>query len=229
MSSIGKPTGIVRRDLLPGISALVGEINEGYRQHAYVISFGDFSVLVDVNDESMIDALNDFPSPRHLLLSHRHVRRHEAAIERHFRLQVWLHPSDADAPRKGPAANTPFASAYHDPFAGGLASLGFRFVAVPGHTPASTFIWLERDGGALFVGDAVIGSKPGDPVALHFPPDFTCDEPELARRSLRALKQPSHCSVLPLHGEPILAQRESDIEALWADLRASLGPSPALS
>src|SRR5262249_16748038 len=120
-----------RIDLLPAISAFQGALEEGTQTYSYVIVFGDFSVLVDVRDESLIEVLRTFPSPLHLILTPRHFRKYEAAIERAFGLQVWLHPQDARAPRRGPAENTPYATAYHDPFAGALADLGFQFFHVP--------------------------------------------------------------------------------------------------
>jgi len=90
-----------RIDILPAISAFKGVLEEGTQTYSYAIVFGDFSVLVDVRDEFLIDALRSFPSPRHLILTHRHIRKHEAAIERAFGLKVWLHPQDARAPRRG--------------------------------------------------------------------------------------------------------------------------------
>jgi hypothetical protein len=43
-------------------------------------------VLVDVRDEFPNDALRSFPSLRHFILTHRHMGKHEAAIERAFGL-----------------------------------------------------------------------------------------------------------------------------------------------
>src|SRR5262245_6861459 len=131
-----------RVDLLPDLSALKGALEMGIQPYSYVIGFGSFSVLVDVQDASLIETLKQFPAPRHLILTHRHARRQEAEIERAFGLKVWLHPEDARAPRRGPAENTPYASAYHDPFSGELAPLGFRFFLVPGHTPGCSFALL---------------------------------------------------------------------------------------
>jgi len=209
-------------NILPTISAFQGVPEEGTRAHSYVIVFGDFSVLVDVSDESLIDALRSFPSPRHLILTHRHVRKHEAAIERAFGLDVWLHPQDARAPRRGPAENTPHAAAYHDPFAGALADLGFQFFNIPGHTPGCAFALLNVHGGTLFTGDAVIGPKLTEPVGLDLPPDWTCDDPVRARASILAIDLPPHQNILPSHGEPIVGEDVNKTAELWATLRARL-------
>ena len=213
-------------DILPAISAFKGALEEGTQTYAYVIVFGDFSVLVDVRDESLIDALSGFPSPRHLILTHRHIRKHEAAIERRLGLKVWLHPQDAHAPRRGPAENTPYAAAYHDPFTGALADLGFQFFTIPGHTPGCAFALLNMHGGTLFTGDAVIGTKPTEPVGLDLPPDWTCDDPVRARGSILAIDIPPHQNILPSHGEPVVGVGASETAELWATLRARLAAPP---
>lgn len=216
----------VRVDILPAISAFQGVLEEGIQTYSYVIVFGDFSVLVDVRDELLIEALRTFPSPRHLILTHRHIRKYEAAIERAFGLKVWLHPQDARAPRRGPAENTPYAAAYHDPFTGTLADLGFQFFHVPGHTPGCTFVLLNVHGGTLFTGDAVIGTKPAEPVGLDLPPDWTCDDPVHARESILAIDIPPHQNILPSHGEPVVGGDVNKIAELWATLRARLAGPP---
>lgn len=218
----------VRIEILPAITAFKGALEEGTQTYSYVIVFGDFSVLVDVRDELLIDALRGFPSPRHLILTHRHIRKHEAAIERAFGLKVWLHPQDARAPRRGPAENTPPAAAYHDPFTGDLADLGFQFFNLPGHTPGCTFALLDVHGGTLFTGDAVIGTKPTEPAGLDLPPDWTCDDPVRARESILTIALPPHQNILPSHGEPVVGAGAGVNRAaeLWAGLRARLAASP---
>jgi glyoxylase-like metal-dependent hydrolase (beta-lactamase superfamily II) len=213
---------ISRVDLLPDISALKGVLEEGTQTYSYVIGFGSFSVLVDVRDASLIDTLRHFPAPRHLILTHRHIRRQEAEIERAFGLKVWLHPEDAQAPRRGPAENTPYASAYHDPFSGELAPLGLRFFLVPGHTPGCSFALLDVHGGALFTGDAVIGTKPTEALGIELPPDWTCDDPKRARESVLALDLPPHRSILPSHGEPTVDADPARTAAMWVGLRERL-------
>lgn len=215
-----------RIDILPAISAFKGTLEEGTQTYSYVVVFGDFSVLVDVRDELLIDSLRSLPPPRHLILTHRHIRKHEAAIERAFDLKVWLHPQDAHAPRRGPAENTPYATAYHDPFTGALADLGFQFFNIPGHTPGCTFALLNMHGGTLFTGDAVIGTKPTAPAGLDLPPDWTSDDPVRARESVLAIDLPRHQNVLPSHGEPVVSVDANETAALWAALRARLAASP---
>lgn len=211
-----------RIDLLPNVSALEGIFEAGTRTYSYVVSFGDFSVLIDFRDESLLGELRQFPPPRHLFLTHRHIRKNEAAVEQALGLAVWIHPDDAWAPRRGPAEGTPYASAYHDPSTGELAALGFRFLHVPGHTPGCGFAFLDQHGGLLFTGDAVIGRKPDEPPGIELPPDWTCDDTARARESVAALRVPSHRSILPSHGEPIVDAEPGHTRRLWEDLQREL-------
>jgi len=221
------PTDDPRVDLLPSITAFKGVVEAGTQTYSYVVAFDGFSVLVDVRDASLIDSLRAFPAPRHLLLSHRHIRRQEAEIERAFGLAVWLQPDDAQAPRRGPAENTPYASAYHDPLSGELAGLGFRFFRVPGHTPGHVFALLDVHGGALFTGDAVIGTTPPEAPGIELPPDWTCDDAERARRSVLGLALPPHRHILPSHGEPIVDADPRTTAAMWAGLQSQLSQRPS--
>ncbi|MBA3459601.1 MAG: hypothetical protein H0T46_06555 [Deltaproteobacteria bacterium] len=214
-------TGI---ELGPGVVAFRGILEAGTPTHSYAIMCGDFSVLVDVRDESAIPALRELPRPRHLLLTHRHVRKHERAIQHAFGLDVWLHAADASAPRRGPAEHTPHAETYRDPYAEPqvLAALGFTFLHVPGHTPGCSFVMLDRDGGMLFTGDAVVGVKPGQPAGIELPPDWTCDDAAASRSAVLAIAPslPPHRAILPSHGEPIANATVAFTRGLWEGLRA---------
>lgn len=216
-----------RVDLLPTIVALKGILEAGTQTYSYVVTLGDFSVLVDVRDAALVPELRRFPAPRHLILTHRHIRRQEAELERAFGLTVWLHPEDARAPRRGPAEGTPYASAYHDPFSGELATLGFEFFLVPGHTPGCSFALYRGHGGVLFTGDAVIGRKPAEGLGIELPPDWTCDDTARARESVLDLRLPPHRSILPSHGEPVVDADPATTAGMWAGLQTQLAAARA--
>ena len=205
--------------LLPDVHALAGEEEYGYRSFAYVVVFDGFSLLIDVSHRRFIPELVPFPPPRYLLLTHRHTRRDEAEYERHFGLRVFLRAEDALAMRRGPAANTPMAQSYGDPFTDPhLAELGFRFLHAPGHTAGYTFILWNRHDGVLFSGDAVIGrpkDAPPDAPALTFPPEDTSDDDAHMRASVAALEVPAVRHVLPFHGDPCIDLTPSRFIELW--------------
>lgn len=215
------PDGIEAIEIRRDIHAMVGGTGRGYRSFGYVLSLDGFSVLIDATDERFLSRLSDFPRPRHLLLTHRHTRLHEARYEERFGLDVYLHPIDAGAPRNGPSAGTPAASRYRDPMDDlDLRALGFRFLHVPGHTPGFTMIVWDRHDGILFSGDAVIGPKCGKPRALHYPPRAVSDDDPQLRRSLAALEPPRVRHILPFHGEPLRDIDDAEMASLWSGLIA---------
>ena len=117
----------------PDVYALAGSVERGYGSQAYALCMGDFSVLIDAGARQHMSHLGAVPAPRYLILTHRHTRAHEAEYEERFGLEVFLHPVDAQAPRRGPAAGTPGASRYRDPMDDAeLSALGFRFIELPG-------------------------------------------------------------------------------------------------
>lgn len=206
-------------DLLPGVHALQAPAQQGYRNFSYVIERGSTSVLVDAFHPDHIELLDAFPPPSALVLTHRHTRMAEAAYEARFGLKVYLRPEDAGAPRRGPATGTPHASRYHDPTDDPvLRDLGLRFIHVPGHTPGFTFIVWEEQGGVLLSGDAVIGPRQGNPVALEWPPPQTSDDDGQMRASVSALDRPRVRHVLPFHGDPLLDIEPERFDSMWAAL-----------
>lgn len=205
--------------LLPDVHALQAPAQRGYRNLSYVIVRGSTSVLVDVFHPEHIDLLAAFPPPSILVLTHRHTRALEAEYEARFGLKVYLHPEDAEAPRQGPAADTPSASRYHDPIDDPtLRDLGFRCIHAPGHTPGFTFIVWEEHGGVLLSGDAVLGPRLDNPTGLEWPPLETSDDDDQLRASVRALARPRVRHVLPLHGDPLLDIEPEQFASMWATL-----------
>ena len=203
------------------IHALVGEMGRGYRSFGYVLSMDGFSVLIDATDVRFLSRLAEFPPPRHLLLTHRHTRLHEADYEERYDLGIYLHPIDADWVRDGPSQGTRSPSRYRDPMSEpALRDLGFRFLHVPGHTAGFTMIIWDRHDGILFSGDAVIGPKPGQPRQLYYPPIAVSDDDGQLRRSLAALEPPRVRHILPFHGEPLHDLDEAEMAAMWSTLIA---------
>ena len=208
--------------ILSHIYALEGPNQQGFRCLSYVIEMNTFSVLIDVANQDLDERLNLFLTPKHLILTHRHVKQHESFFERKYSLEVWLHPQDANAPRKGPAEGTSPAKKYHDPLSKKFNTLGLQSIHISGHTPGSIFIYYPENGGVLFVGDAVIGSRVNEPVKLQFPPDFTSDDQEALKAYLKKVNIPSHQHILPLHGEPLLNLSYEETENMWKILKEEL-------
>ena len=203
----------------PDLHALVSGEGRGYRSFMYVLSLGDFSILIDATRGELIPRLAPFPPPRYLLLTHCHTRCDEALYESHFGLSVYLHPEDAKAPRLLMAEGTPNASRYLDPRSdAALAELGFRFLVVPGHTPGCTLIYWDRHGGVLFSSDTIIGALPGQPPGLGFPPTEVSDDVPLMHDSVRALACPRVRHVLPFHGEPLIRVQPDEFTRMWSAL-----------
>lgn len=207
--------------------AFAGDEKGGYPNLCYAAICDGGTVLIDVADSRYIPALAGLPAPAHLLLTHRHTRRHEAEYERRFGVRIYLHPED-DRPRRcGPAMGTPAASAYIDPFgpAGSdtLARLGFHCLHIPGHTPGSTFYVWDRHGGVLFPGDAVVSAITDAGPELRFQPRYS-DDHARNRASVCALSPPSVKHILPFHGPGLTDLNPADVTALWDRLRGEQAP-----
>jgi glyoxylase-like metal-dependent hydrolase (beta-lactamase superfamily II) len=78
---------------------------------------------------------------------------------------------------------------------------GMKVVHIPGHTPGSIALLDERRK-ALFPGDT-LRYRDG---RVEGPPDNFTQDPELARRSIEKLKGLDFETMLPGHGEPLLAK-----------------------
>lgn len=102
---------------------------------------------------------------------------------------------------------------------GDVLPADLRAIAVPhSKTPGETALLLPRDGGTLFLGDALIGRPPG---ALSLLPDEKFRDPAKARRGLRVLLEPSYARILVADGD-----HPEDGRAALEDFLAHAGVRP---
>jgi glyoxylase-like metal-dependent hydrolase (beta-lactamase superfamily II) len=150
---------------------------KGYAFNGYAVSTGDGTVLVDPPDPGedgwlTVDLLEPFAG---VWLTNRNHSRAATAFRERYGLTVWAHEADADRLEAGAdrtlAGRTTIAGA-------------IEIVPVPGKSPGEIAFHLPR-GGALIVGDLVIGVPAGE--LSTYPDELIDDRAELQRSAARLL------------------------------------------
>ena len=128
----------------------------------------------------------------HILLTNKDHLREAPRFRDELGAQIWIHEADADL--LGASADVRFEDGERLP--GGL-----RAVHVPDNkSPGETAFHLERHGGVLILGDALIGDPPG---RLRLLPEAKYADVVRARQGLRVLLEPSYEVLLVGDGTPI--------------------------
>jgi len=105
----------------------------------------------------------------------------------------------------------PIYSALSDPFVPGLTP-----VRIEGAPAGEIAIYCEVDGGAMFIGDALINF---DPYGFTFLPAKYASNSKLMRKSLTKLLDYSFERMLFAHGMPILSKARERLELLLKEHR----------
>ncbi len=162
--------------------------------------------------------------PAALVLSHADVVGSADALDEILAdhgIPVMLHPLDAELERVAKGGRE-----YVDPMHSELLdAAGIVRMHVPGHSPGSTMLWIEDEGGILLAGDCAVGPGPEQGA-----PDV---EPRLQRPKMneeqermfvpawhRAVASHPVAAILPLHGQCYL---RADVgEAVFATLQSNV-------
>jgi glyoxylase-like metal-dependent hydrolase (beta-lactamase superfamily II) len=135
-----------------------------------------------------------------------------ALVCRTYNVPLWCHEADADAmegrapmPPRGGALSRLVSGPPH-PVARRLRDgdevAGFRVVHTPGHTPGHVVYFRDRDWMAI-AGDLFNNLSFLPFLGLGEPPRFFSTDPELNRRSIRALAALRPALVCVGHGPPL--------------------------
>lgn len=202
--------------------------------NSFAILRDDHSVLVDAAFSWTVEGIRklvaDGRPPRALVLSHGDVVGSADAlgdIAAEFGIPVMLHPLDA-ARDEASATGIEFVDPIHSDL---LDASNVVRMHVPGHTPGSTMLWIEDEGGILFTGDCAVGLGPeqGAPDAeptLQRPTMSDERRVEFVQSWHRAVASHPVAAILPLHGQCLL---QADVgEAVFATLQANVAVGEAM-
>jgi len=134
--------------------------------------------------------------PQGILLTSANHERDAVPLARRFRIEIWAH---SDARGHVPAARW---------FEDGELLFGARAIALPGFARGET-AWLLDD--LLILGDAVINLPP---YGFSMLPDKYCEDPRLARESLKKLLPLPVEIITFAHGLPIVTQAAARLASL---------------
>jgi len=162
--------------------------------NGHVLSGRDGTVVVDppALEESDLESLRRAPAPFHVVLTNKDHYRDSQAIRLQLQAEIWIHEADAGMLEEPP--DRTFTDGESLP--GGL-----RAVHVPDNkSPGETALHLDRHGGILILGDALIGQPIGE---LSMLPENKYADHRKAKEGIRALLEPSYLTVLVGDGASI--------------------------
>ena len=87
---------------------------------------------------------------------------------------------------------------------------GIEVISVPGHSPGNLCFYI-REEKLIIAGDTIMVDEYG---ALTPPPNRYCDDPELAKQSVKKILDYDFDKLLLSHGEPIVIEAKKSVEAL---------------
>ena len=95
---------------------------------------------------------------------------------------------------------------------------GLKTLVLPGFGPGEVAYLSPADGGTLFVGDALINLPA--PHGFDILPEKYCEDPKVARGSLRTLLDVPFERILFAHGTPLVTGAQAKLESLLATVKA---------
>jgi glyoxylase-like metal-dependent hydrolase (beta-lactamase superfamily II) len=219
--------------------------------NVFLVEDGDGLVLIDAGvDEGAerigagVHALGRAPEElRAIVITHLHGDHVGglAAVKRHTGAEVWMHPVDADALRKGVRGRAlepgpglvrsiivhavgdrsvrtgePIAVEHEVRDGEILPFAGITAVHTPGHTAGHLALLLPRDGGVLFVGDAATNFG-----RLGVGPIY--EDVAEGMRSLERLSGLEFDTALFAHGRPLRPRADERFRARFAHTSSAAG------
>lgn len=156
--------------------------------------------------QQALDQLVKIARPAAVLLTSQTHGRASARYQQEFSVPVYAHKSAVED-LKGEVT-------VDEVLSGGEKLFDFLDVIhIPGTKPGECAFYTLRDGGSLFIGDALI-NLPG--YELAFLPDKYSDDPNQSRCSLSKLRGLDFQRVLFAHGEPVVERAQERFEQLLA-------------
>lgn len=162
--------------------------------NGHVLFDKDATVVVDppALEEGDLEKIGRAAAPFHIILTNKDHCRESRAVRQQLQAEIWIHEADAGLLAEPP--DRTFTDGESLP--GGL-----RALHVPDNkSPGETALHLNRHGGILILGDALIGRPVGE---LSLLPEGKYADPRKAKEGIRALLEPSYTTVLVGDGTSI--------------------------
>ena len=138
-----------------------------------------------------------------VLLTGANHERAAGALRENMRIPIWAH-----------RAAKPDLQVHADDFFedGEQLPTGLTAIHLPGSTPGETAFYTPKNGGMVFMGDALVNTDPE--CGLAFLPDNYSQNPKQSRESLRKLLKLNFEIMTFAHGQPIVRDAKKRLTAL---------------
>ena len=168
----------------------------------------DEAVLIDPVPMSMnaLDWVVARADRAALLLTNGNHERGSTWFHQRFHLQVWAH-QDAVPELKHKKVRV-FAD-------GDTLTAGLKAICIPGSGPGETAFYTPKNGGIVFIGDALVNME--SLGGLAFLPDKYCKDPQQSRQSLRKLLELDFEMMTFAHGKPIVKGAKEQVAKLLGE------------
>jgi glyoxylase-like metal-dependent hydrolase (beta-lactamase superfamily II) len=166
---------------------------------------GEEVVLIDPVPLTM-SAMNKIVGPANRAFTFLTNANHERAaqsLRENMRIPIWAH--EAAKPDMEIDANDYFKDG--DDLPGGL-----KAIHIPGATEGETAFYTSKNGGIVFIGDALVNLDPE--IGMAFLPDKYSKNPKQSRQSLRKLLKLDFEMMTFAHGQPIKEGAKKRLETL---------------
>ncbi len=147
-----------------------------FNGHYVVTDAGAFLIDPVLPTDEVWQAIESRAVPSAIYLTNKDHTRKAMDFKERFNCPIWIHEADKDL------VDLPMDQTFGD---GQVLAGGFRVIQLAdSKSPGESAFLLERDGGILIVGDAMIGNPPGE---LNLLPPAKIPVPEKAKEGLRKL------------------------------------------
>ena len=170
------------------------------------------NILVDTPEasEAMRAQIESLGGVKHLFITHRDDAGEACVYQARLGAIVAIHREDAGYVR-GCSVDRLLEH-------GDTLTPVTEVVHLPGHSPGSSALLIERGGGVLFTGDALPGQADG---SLRLPPEQYSTNPIQAQSSLRRLLDYDFEAIFASRGEPIRSGGKEKLGHFLAQLQSS--------
>ena len=138
-----------------------------------------------------------------ILLTNANHERAAGALRENMRIPIWAH--QAAKPDLDVEADDYFED-------GEKLPSGLTAIYLPGSSPSETAFYTPKNGGIVFVGDALVNLDPE--TGMAFLPDKYSQDPKKSRESLRKLLKLDFQMMTFAHGQPIVRDAKKHLAAL---------------
>ncbi len=152
---------------------------------------------------SAMNKLVGHASRAFIFLTNANHERAALSLRENMRIPVWAHK----------AAKADMEMEANDYFEeGDKLPTGLAAIHLPGSSPSETAFYTPKNGGIVFIGDALVNLDPENGMA--FLPDKYSKDPKQSRQSLRKLLKLDFEMMTFAHGQPVVRDAKKRLAAL---------------